>query len=314
MKAIQLAKYGGPDVLVLNEVPRPKCNSGDVLVHVQAVGLNYVDILIRRGSHLQASQFPAVMPGEVEGIIEEVGADVKYLQPGQRVTGYSRAGYAQLATIPADQITVLPDDLPLGKGLLIQHLTARNLLNQATSYQSLAITAAAGGVGSSVVAMANAKGVKTIIGLVGDSAKISYVKSLGATDVIVYTEENWFEQLKEITKQKGVDLIMDAVGGTIGSTLVRQLSDEGTLVIYGNSSGEPSPITLQNLMPGRKAFAARLYGVTADLRNHWANEIVQLIQSGDLNFSLTFYSLADAAKAHSDMESRTSTGRLILKP
>ncbi len=314
MQAIQLANYGGSEVLTLKEVPRPTCQPGEVLVRVQAVGLNYLDMLIRKGTNLPVSQLPLTMPGEIEGIIEEVSDDVKHLRPGQRVTGYSQAGYAQYAIVPASQITVLPDDLAMGNGLLIQHLTAQNLLHQATGYQSLLITAAAGGVGSSAVSIAKIKGIKTIIGLAGSSSKTEYIKSLGATDVVIYTAENWLDQLKEITQQKGVDLILESVGGAIGSTLVSQLSPDGTMVFYGYSSGESSTITLQSLMPGRRILAARLYAAPVALRNQWAREIIDWSRSGELDISFTFYPLAEAAKAHKDMENRSSIGRLVLTP
>jgi NADPH2:quinone reductase len=315
MKAIQFDHHGGPEILTIREVPKPVCQPEEVSVRVEAIGLNYVDTAIRKGNHLPVQQFPAFMPGEMEGVIEEVGKKVRHLHRGQRVTGYSGAGYAQFAVVPASAVTVLPDDLPLGKGMLIQHLTAQNLLHQATGYQSVLITAAAGGVGSSAVQIAKIKGARMIIGLVGDPGKAGYIQSLGATDVISYSEDNWPKQLEKITEQKGVDLVLESVGGSIGSELVTQLSTNGTMVVYGNSSGEPSPITLQSLiMQTRKIVTARLYSAPVELRNQWTNEIIQWIQSGELNVALTFYSLADAAKAHADLESRKSTGRLILKP
>lgn len=316
MQAIQLAATGEPEVLQLKELPEPDIRPGEVLVKIDAIGLNYVDTLIRKGKHPVLQSFPAIMAGEIEGTITRVGKDIAQFYPGQRVTGYAQAGYAQFATIPAAQLTVLPDDLPIGKGMLIQHLTAQNLLHQASGYQSVLVTAAAGGVGSSTISMARIKNIPMIAGLLGSMQKAPYIQSLGATHAISYLEDNWFHQLKEITNNTGFDLITDSVGGMIGSALVELLAPGGTLVVYGNSSGQPSSIDLQSIvMPTvKKITGARLNAVPAALKARWTEEIFQWITSEQLNVASTFYPLADAADAHRDMENRTTTGRLILLP
>ncbi|WP_143306543.1 quinone oxidoreductase family protein [Chitinophaga vietnamensis] len=315
MQAIQLAYPGDTSVLTMHETPIPDCKNDEVLVRVAAVGLNYVDTLIRKGSHPVLKQFPAFMPGEVEGVITTVGSDVPGLRPGQRVTGYSNAGYAQFALISASEVTVLPDDLPLGQGMMIQHLTAQNLLHTSKSYASVLITAAAGGVGSSTVRIARLKGIPMIIGLTSSLDKAPYIRSLGATHVIIYTQNDWQEQISAITNNNGVDLILESVGGTIGSALLTQLSRGGTMVVYGNSSGQPSPVTLQSvIMSNTTITSSRLYATPLALRKQWADEIIQWIQSKQLEVAITAYPLAQAGKAHDDMEKRASTGRLILTP
>jgi NADPH2:quinone reductase len=316
MQAIQLAATGGPEVLELKELPEPTILRGEVLVKIDAIGLNFVDTLIRKGKYPSIQSFPAIMAGEIEGVITSVSKDVTQFHPGQRVTGYTQAAYAQFAAISAEQLTVLPDNLPTGKGLLIQHLTAQNLLHQASGYRSVLITAAAGGVGSSAICTARIKNIPVIAGLLGNMQKAPYVQSLGATHVISYWEENRVSQLKEITNGNGFDLILDSVGGEIGSALVNLLAPGGTLVVYGNSSGQPSSIDLQSVVvPAvRKITGARLNAAPAELKAKWTKEIFQWITSGQLNVEATFYPLADAAGAHRDMENRTSTGRLILLP
>jgi len=186
MQAIQLAATGEPEVLELKQLPAPNMLPGEVLVKIEAIGLNFVDTLIRKGKHPSFQSFPAIMPGEIEGVITSVSKDVTQFYPGQRVTGYTQAAYAQFAAISTEQLTVLPDDLPTGKGMLIQHLTAQNLLHQASGYRSVLITAAAGGVGSSVICTARIKNVPVIAGLLGNMQKAPYVQSLGATHAISY--------------------------------------------------------------------------------------------------------------------------------
>jgi NADPH2:quinone reductase len=316
MQAIQLAATGGPEVLELEELPEPNIQPGEVLVKIDAIGLNYVDTLIRKGKYPVLQSFPAIMAGEIEGVITSVSKDITQFHPGQRVTGYTQAGYAQFASISADQLTVLPDDLPIGRGMLIQHLSAQNLLHQASGYKSVLVTAAAGGVGSSAICIARIKNIPMIAGLLGNMQKAPYIQSLGATHAISYLEENWFHQLKEIPNNNGFDLILDSVGGVIGSALVELLAPGGTLVVYGNSSGQPSSIDLQSIvMPAvKKITGARLNAAPAELKTKWTKEIFQWITSEQLNVAATFYPLADAASAHRDMENRTSTGRLILLP
>ncbi|MBN9380504.1 MAG: zinc-binding dehydrogenase [Chitinophagaceae bacterium] len=314
MKAIQLVNYGGPELLTIKEIPLPVCKPDEVLVRVEAVGLNYVDTLIRKGRHPILKQFPAVMPGEVEGIIEDAGKEVRHLYPGQRITGYAQAGYAQFAVIPASEVTLLPEELPLGTGMLIHHLTAQNLLHQSDGYDSLLITAAAGGVGSSVIRIAGLKGVGTIIGMAGSADKAGYVSSLGATSTVIYTAGNWLDQLDALVEKKGIDLILDSVGGHVGAALLSRLARGGTMVVYGNSSGQPSIVDMSGLiMSNTRIVSARLYSAPLTLREQWTKEIIQWIRSGQLDVKITSYPLVDAARAHQDMEERRSIGRLILQ-
>ncbi|PSL44158.1 NADPH2:quinone reductase [Chitinophaga niastensis] len=315
MKAIQLANQGDFEVLVIKDIPQPVCKPEEVLVRVEAVGLNYVDTLIRKGSHPVLKQFPAIMPGEVEGVIEATGKEVRHLYPGQRITGYANAGYAQFAVMPASEVTLLPNELPLGTGMLIQHLTAQNLLHQAAGYQSLLITAAAGGVGSSTIRIAKLKGISTIIGMVGSADKAGYILSLGATGTVIYTADNWQDQLDTLTEKKGVDLILESVGGPVASALLPRLSRGGTMVVYGNSSRQPTIVDISDLIiSNTRIVSARLYSAPAELREQWTREIIQWILSGELDVSITLYPLADASRAHRDMEERRSIGRLILQP
>lgn len=313
MKAIILKEYGGPEVLALQEVAMPQPAADEVLVKVAAVNVNYADALIRRGVYPAGKELPAVVPGEVEGVVEQAGADVKHLQPGQRVTGYAPAGYAEYAVLKAAQAIQLPHDLPLGHGLLTHALTAQNLLHQVENYSAVIITAAAGGVGSMAIQLAKLKGVKTIIGLAGSKEKLAYVTSLGATHAISYADAGWQQQVKAATGNAGADLVLDAIGGEVGSALVPLLAAKGTLVVYGNSSGQPTLITAQQLIyTGAKVTGATLFNVPPATLQQWANELIRHIQEGRLQLQVTRYSLAEAAAAQRDIEGRLTTGKVVL--
>ena len=315
MKAIVLKQYGGPDVLELQDAAMPGPAADEVLVKVQAVNVNYADVLVRRGIYPAGAPLPAIAPGEVEGVVEKAGAAVTHLRPGQRVTGFAPAGYAEYAVLKAAQAICLPAGLPLGHGLLGHALTAQNLLHQAEGCQSVVITAAAGGVGSMAVQLAVLKGVKNIIGLVGSREKVARVKALGATHAISYEEADWQQQVRAATGNTGADLVLDAVGGAIGGALVGLLAPKGTLVVYGSSSGQPTLVTAQELIfTGARVTGATLFTAPPEKLQQWAGEVIQYMEAGRLQLQVTPYPLADAAVAQEAVEGRKTMGKVVLVP
>jgi NADPH2:quinone reductase len=175
------------------------------------------------------------------------------------------------------------------------------------------VTAAGGGVGSIAIQLAKIKGAETIIGLTGSMQKADLIHSLGATAVIDYRSDNWLDQLDALTKKKGADLILESVGGDIGSALFTRLAPGGTMVVYGFSSGKLASIDMQSLViSATRVVGARLITASEVQKQQWANELVQWIRTGQLKTPITSYSLADVAQAHADMENRSTTGRVIL--
>lgn len=300
MLAIITTQTGGPEVLTIQQTAVPQPQPDEILVKTTAIGINYADLLIRKGIYPKTT---AIMPGEIEGIIEQTGSNVKHLHAGQKVSGYSTQGYAEYATIHASQAFVLPIDLPSGHGLLVQALTAQHLLSQAGDPSSILITAAAGGVGSFLVQLAKLKGIKTIIALTGSKEKYAFVRSLGATHAYTYGEQT---NLK-------ADVIVDAVGGETGAALIHQLAPYGTMIVYGGTAGQPTNIDVQQLIHKfGKVTGSTLYSLSAEQKQQWYHELADLITQGKLTFHITTYPFADVVKAHQAIENRTTTGRVAL--
>lgn len=300
MQAIITTKTGGPEVLTIQETPIPQPQPDEVLVRTTTIGINYADLLIRKGIYPKTA---AIMPGEIEGIIEQAGSNIKHLHPGQKVSGYSSNGYAEYATIHTSQTFVIPDDLPSGHGLLVQALTAQHLLSQAGDPKSILITAAAGGVGSFLIQLARLKGIKNIIALTGSKEKHAFARSLGATHAYTYGEQT------DLT----ADVIVDAIGGETGAALLPLLAPYGTMIVYGGTAGEPTNIDVQQLIHKfGKITGSTLYSLSTEQKQQWYDELTDLIKQGELIFNITTYPFADVAKAHQAIEDRTTTGRVAL--
>ena len=287
-------------VLEIISSPIPVPQPDEVLVRTTAIGINYADLLIRKGIYPKPQ---AIMPGEIEGIIEQAGSNVKHLQAGQKVTGYASEGYAEYATIPAGQAFLVPGDLPIGNGLLTQALTAQHLLSQSGEPSSVIITAAAGGVGTFLIQLAKLKGIKTIIALSGSKEKQRYTSTLGATHALHYNDEINME----------ADLILDAIGGETPATLVSRLAPHGTMIVYGGTAMQPTNINVQQLMyRSNKIIGSTIYAVSFEQKQRWFDELTGLVRAGKLFFPLTSYPFTDAAKAHQAIEDRETTGKVAL--
>lgn len=300
MQAIITTQTGGPEVLTIQQTTKPQPQPDEILVKTTAIGINYADLQIRKGIYPKSD---AIMPGEIEGIIEQAGANVKHLQAGQKVTGYSTQGYAEYATIHASQAFVVPDDLPSGHGLLVQALTAQHLLSQSGGPSSILITAAAGGVGSFLIQLAKLKGIKTIVALTGSKEKHAYVKSLGATHAYTYSEQTGLT----------VDVVLDAIGGETATALLPLLAQHGTMIVYGGTASQPTNIDVQQLIyKSNKVIGSTIYAVPVEQKQQWFNELIDLIKEGKLIFNITTYPFADVAKAHQAIENRTTTGKVVL--
>jgi NADPH2:quinone reductase len=313
MKTIVINQYGGPEVLELTTIEKPVPKADEVLVKANAIGINYANIHIRQGKYAAQFPLPANIPGEIEGIIEAVGSNVKHLIIGQRVTGMANSGFAEYAVIDAKDIFVLPVDLPFGHGLLTQGLTAQYLLAKASPFDTIIITAAAGGVGSFVVQLARLKGAKNIIALSGNKDKAAYLTSLGATQVISYFDTDWQAQLLQATGGNGAEVVLDAIGGSIGTALIAHLSFNGTMVVYGNMSDKPLEIDANMIgFKSNRIMGATIYHATNEEKQQWFNELTSWIQAGTLKFNITTYPFATAAAAFQAIEDRNTIGKVIL--
>src|SRR3981189_3003964 len=243
MKAIQVQKSGGPEVLTLVDLPAPKPKPNEAVVKVSAAGVNYIDVHIREG--LYPSSLPFVIGQEASGIVGEIGADVKSFKPGDRVayTGI-RGSYAEYAAVPAERLVLLPPGISeqQAAAAMLQGMTAHYLVYDTYPLkkgETALIHAAAGGVGLLLVQMAKNIGAR-VIATVGTEEKAKLAREAGAGDVSLYTQADFEAETKRLTDGKGVDVVYDSVGKTTFEKGLNVLRPRGMMALFGGSSG-PAP-------------------------------------------------------------------------
>ena len=313
MKAVQFSEHGEADVLQIVELPAPQPQAGEVLVKVAAAGVNYADILQRKGTYPMPVTLPFVAGYEVAGTIETVGDGVTHLQPGQRVIAMIQSGgYAEYALVPAAQAIPLPDGLGDAEAtaLLVQGMTAVGLLRTG-SYASVLVLAAAGGVGSVLVQLAKSQG-KRVVAAVGSDAKKAQALVSGADAAVSYADADWVQQVRDATDGQGVSAAFDAVGGTVGVGALQALSAGGTLVVYGSASGEPTMLAGQQLIGQVQAVRGYTLFAEVDKFGEYAGELFGSLQAGKLKLSVETYPFAEVQTAHRDVESRRTQGKVAL--
>lgn len=321
--AIRIHQTGGPEVLQWEEVTVGDPGPGEVRMHHTAIGVNYVDTYHRSG--LYPVPLPAIIGREAAGIVDAVGPGVTEFAPGDRVaycTG-SLAAYSEVRIAPVERLIKLPDGITdaqaasmMLKGLTVQYLFRRTYPLKAGD--TILFQAAAGGVGLIACQWAKALGV-TMIGTVGSDEKAELAKAHGCAHTIVYTRENFTERTRELTGGKGVPVAYDGVGKDTFLGSLDSLAKFGLLVIFGNASG---PVA--NLNTGMLAQKGSLYltrptldtyaGTRAELLA-MADDLFKLVLAGKIKVEPSkIYALKDAAEAHRELESRRTTGSMILVP
>lgn len=322
MKAITFDRLGGTEVLKLSEVPKPEIKPGKVLVKNHAIGINFADILFRQGQYVMAPRLPDTPGLEAAGVIEAVGAGVESLKPGARVAYIGVKTYAEYSLASAAQVIPLPDFISFQEGAAfpIQALTAYHMLHTAhriTPEQVVLVHSAAGGVGILAVQIAKAAGAH-VIGTVSKDSKADLVREFGANEVINYATHDFADEAMKLTGNRGVDLILDAVGEPTLKKGLRCLAPFGHLILYGRSGGAPEPLNLFSLFEkSLKVSGFVLYTVSANprLMRQGLEACFQLMREGKLKLLIgETFPLAQAAEAHRHMESRESVGKLILTP
>ena len=315
MKAIRVHELGAADKLTLEEVEKPTPNADEVLVKVAAAGINYADTMMRAGNYLTKPDLPFTLGYEAAGIIEAVGANVTNLNIGQRVLATtSSGGYAEFATAKAATVIPIPDELGFGEStaLLVQGLTALGLLNEAQAGETILIHAAAGGVGTLLVQLAKHKGLK-VIGTASSEQKLQLVASLGADFAINYTEDDWTDEVLKATDGKGVDWLIEMVGGAIVAKNLKVLAKHGTMWIYGSASGEDFKVSVLSLM--NKNHTIRGYWLMNESvpnRIAFTKELLGHLGAGRLKIQVTEFPLENAREAHEAIENRKTTGKVVL--
>src|SRR5712691_7292174 len=245
MKAIQVQKHGGPEVLTLVDLPVPKPKSNEVVVKISAAGINFVDVYFREGRY--PAPLPFVVGQEAAGIVSEVGSEVKSWIPGDRVTYTGILGsYAEYATVPADRLVRVPETITFEQAAaaMLQGMTAHYLVNSTYPLkkgETALIHAAAGGVGLLLVQMAKNIGAR-VIGTVGSDEKARLAREAGADEVINYTTHDFANETKRLTDGKGVHVVYDGVGKTTFDKGLDVLRPRGYMVLFGASSGAVPPV------------------------------------------------------------------------
>ncbi len=323
-KSIRIHETGGPEVLRWEEVDVAKPAAGEVRLRQTAVGLNFIDTYHRTGLYPVGS-LPTGIGMEAAGVVEETGGNVADLQVGDRVAyaGGSPGSYAEERTMAAALLVRLPDGVNdrQGAALMLKGLTTQYLIRccyPVKSGDTILIHAAAGGVGLLVCQWARHLGA-TVIGTVSTPEKAELAASHGCSHTILYREENFVDRVRELTNGEGVPVVYDSVGRDTFDGSLDCLRPLGLMVTFGQSSGSVAPLAIHELTSHGSLFLTRptlaTYNATRDQLTANAAELFAVVESGAVKIEINqTYALQDAAQAHSDLESRKTTGATVLLP
>ncbi|WP_312361913.1 quinone oxidoreductase [Ensifer sp.] len=323
-QAIVVRELGGPEVLKLEGVTLSPPGPGEVQIRQVAVGLNFIDVYFRTGLYKSASGLPFVPGKEGAGIVTAVGDCVSLFGVGDRVAYASSDGaYASERNVEASQLVKVPDGISLetAAAMMLKGMTAQYLLNQtfqAGPDTTLLFHAAAGGVGLIAGQWAKALGA-TVIGTAGSQEKIDLALAHGYDHVINYRTDDFVARVKELTDGKGVDVVYDSVGKDTYPASLDCLKARGLWVSFGNSSGPVDAFSIGILAQKGSLFATRptLFGyvATRPALEACANSLFDIVQSNKVRININqTYPLADAGRAHTDLETRKTSGTTLLIP
>jgi len=329
MKAIITYQYGSPDVLQVCDIPIPEPLPHEVLVHNHFAGVNFVDTQHRSDSCYHVG-LPLIPGTEAAGVVAAVGSQVTAFKVTDRVAyaGYMGGNYAEYTCVPQDRLVPVPEALPLEQAAasLLQGLTAHVLVHKVYPVQSgdvALVHAAAGGVGLLLVQMAKQLGA-VVIGTTSSEQKVPLVRQAGADHVIIYTQADFEEITMHLTNGQGVSVVYDGIGGAMFEKNFMVLRARGYLVSFGLADGKPAlidPSRLSGITSGRNrgslfytwASSGDYVTKTEDLREY-ASAVFDSILRGQLHLHITgVLPLEQAAQAHRLLESRSTTGKLLLK-
>ena len=322
-KAIRIHEHGGPGVLKWEDVEVGEPGPGEVFVRHTAIGLNFVDTYHRTGQMKHPVTFPMILGVQGVGVVEATGPDAGSLKTGDRVS-YSglQGSYSEARLAHADRLIVLPDDISdeLAAAAFLRTLTAEYLLRRLHKVEpgeTILVHAAAGGAGQIICQWAKALGA-VVIGTVGSDEKAELVKGLGVDHAIVYTRDDFAEKVMEITGGRGVPVVYDSVGRDTFMGSLDCLSPMGHAINYGTASGQVEPFPLQNLhkksLTVTRPTLATYIASREDLEKA-SDTVFGVLRDGTVKVDISRrYALADTAQAHADLESRNTTGAMILEP
>ncbi|SFT02192.1 quinone oxidoreductase family protein [Mucilaginibacter polytrichastri] len=318
---VSIEHTGSPDVLKYQTTILKEAGEGEVLIAQKSIGVNFVDIFFRNGT-FPMEAYPAPIGSEAAGVIEAVGPGVKDFVVGDRVAyPFSVGAYAESRIIPAASLFKLPDDISFDQAaaVLVKGLTAHMLLKQSYGVKAgdiVLIHAMTGGVGTLLSAWARALGA-IVIGTVGSATKKELALKRGFEHVVDLQSQDFAEVVNEVTQGKGLDAVYDGTGEATFQKSIELIKAGGSAILYGWLSGMP-------IINAEEMEQRKIQYVNPALYKYLENRekialavtgIFNLVREGILDVQKpTVYALADAAKAHADLESRKTTGSIILKP
>jgi NADPH2:quinone reductase len=322
MKAIRIGATGGPEALELVEAPRPAPGPGQVLVRIEATGVNFIEVYQRTGLYPVA--LPATPGSEAAGTVAAVGEGVSGFGPGDRVASTDVLGaYAEYGVVAADRLVRIPAEVTTRQAaaVLLQGMTAHYLTASTFPLKpadTCLVHAAAGGTGLLICQMARMRGAR-VMATVSTEAKAALARAAGASEVILYSSEDFVARTKALTGGVGVQVVYDSVGSTTFLAGFDALARRGMMVLFGQSSGPVAPIDPRLLVQKGSLFLTRpalgAYIATPAELQVRAAEVLDWVGSGALTVRIgAEFPLADAAQAHRELEGRRTTGKVLLVP
>ncbi|PLT29239.1 quinone oxidoreductase family protein [Peribacillus deserti] len=321
MKALVFSQFGGPEVLTYTDIPEPVISSSEILVEMKAIGLNFADVYRRKGNYHLAGEPPYILGYEGAGVVVKTGEAVSQFKQGDRVA-FADVPYAnaEKVSVPASHAIPLPDDISFetAASLLLQGLTAQYLTHDSYKLKSgdtVLIHAAAGGVGQLLTGISKHMGAKAI-GLTSSGQKRQTAIEAGAEHVFLYNE-NWKEEVLSVTEGKGVDVVYESVGSTLADSFAAARIG-GTVVFFGMAGGDPAPVDPRMLMDTSKTLTGGdlwNFLTSSEERISRSAGLFQWIRNGAIQIAPpAVFKLKDGAEAHAYIESRKSTGKILLIP
>jgi len=320
MEAVRVHQTGGPEVMTVDELPDPAPGAGEVLVRLAAAGVNYVDTYNRTGFYPRPTPF--TLGTEGAGEVVAVGEGVTSVHVGDHVASTNLAGaYAELSTVPADRVVAVPDgvDDEIAAASMLQGMTAHYLLHDSYPVKpgdTVLVHAAAGGMGLLLTQLASRMGVR-VLATVSTSEKAELARAAGAAEVFDY--DDVAAKVRAATGGEGVAAVYDGVGRTTFDASLASLRPHGVLVSYGSASGPVAPLDIGRLAPAGSLYVTRptlqtFIATPAELARR-ASDVLGWVADGVIDIRVGGrYPLADARRAHEDLEGRRTTGKLLLIP
>ena len=322
MKAIELTETGGPEVMHLRETPTPRLQQDEVLIRVAVTGVNFIDLYVREGRY--GNKLPFTPGQEAAGTVVAVGKSVSRLHEGDRVAWCSILGtYAEYAVAPAERVVPIPIDVTFEQAAatLLQGMTAHYLSHSAYPIQpgdEVLIHAGAGGTGLLLTQLAKARGAR-VLTTVSNEEKAELSHQAGADEVLLYTRSDFANEVKRLSDGGGLAAVYDSVGKSTFEQSLTCLKPRGTLVLYGSAGGDVPPLDLIRLATLGSLYVTRPilkdYTLTREELVMRATEVFHAVATGKLQLRIeNTYPLGEAARAHWDLASRVTTGKLLLVP